>query len=343
MITPTTTRPLPAPTVDGEPLTDELDDLLESIEIQDLPQAVLSLLQQVVLPDLVKLTLSNRFGTAADWVKPTAIRRPASDSGRGEDLSSSIFKEKPRLMAQGVPGGVVRDRSVPAPVVSLLTLSDASGLMTAPPADISTRSVVEAKLTQAGAPLAGIPQAPDHVPHEVGDRTVEPAANSPSRSPAVVAVPMDAPGAMHKSVAPSPGEILVTAELPVANPPNRSSAVAAVPMEPSSPMYKPMVHHPGETLVMAEQPYLRLPFAKNSVVGHVNVSKPSDTSIQLQLAGSSLDITRHLALHLDSAEPNWRLTDDQPSGQQRERNGRQHSDDDVDDSDAHPGTPTWQG
>lgn len=344
MITPTTTRPLTAPTVDGEPLTDELDDLLlESTETQDLPQAVLSLLQQVVLPDLVKLTLSNRFATAADWVKPTAIRPPAGDSGRGENLPSFIFQEKPRSFAQGGPLGVFRDRSVHAPVASLFTRSDASGLRAPAPADISTRSVVEAKLTQAGVPLAVSPQAPDQVPHEVGDRPVEPAATPPSRSPAVVAAPMDAPGAMHKSVAPSPGEILVTAELPVANPPNRSSAVAAVPMEASSPMHKPMVQHPGETLVMAEQPYLRLPFAKNSVVGHVNVSKPSDTSIQLQLAGSSSDITRHLALHLDSAEPNWRLTEDQPSGQQRERNGRQHSDDDADDSDSYPGTPKWQG
>lgn len=108
-------------------------------------------------------------------------------------------------------------------------------------------------------------------------------------------------------------------------------------------MHKPMVQSSGEILVMAEQPYLRLPFAKNSVVGHVNVSKSSDTSIQLQLAGSSSDVTRHLALHLDSAEPNWRLTDDQSSGQQHERNGRQHSDDDAEDPDAHPGTPTWQG
>lgn len=342
MITPTTTGPLPAPTVDGEPLTDELDDLLESIETQDLPQAVLSLLQQVVLPDLVKLTLSNRFATAADCVKPTANRPPAGDSGRGENLPSFIFQEKPRSFAQGVPVGVFRDRSVPAPVALLLTRSDASGLMAVAPADISTRSVVEAQLTRAGVPLVVNTEARDYLPPEVGDKPVQPAANPPSRSPAVVAAPIDAPGAMRRSMAKSPGELLVTTELPVANLPSHSPAAVAASMEASGTMYKPMPQSPGEMLVIAEQPYLRLPFAKDGVVGHINVSKSCDTSIQLQLAGSSSDVTRHLALHLDSAEPNWRLTDDQPSGQQHERNARQHSEDDAEDPDAHSGTPKWQ-
>lgn len=345
MITPTTTGPLPTPTVDGEPpsheLNDELGDLLESIETQDLPQAVLSLLQQVVLPDLLKLTMPHRFATPADCVKPTAIR-PA-DGERGRDLSSPIAQQKPRLSAQDVLGGAVRVSSLSTPAASLHTPSAASRLMAVAPADISTRSVVEAQLTRAGVPLVVNTEARDYLPPEVGDKPVQPAANPPSRSPAVVAAPIDAPGAMRRSMAKSPGELLVTTGLPFANLPSHSPAAAAVPMEASSPMHKPMVQHPGETLVMAEQPYLRLPFAKNSVVGHVNVSKPSDTSIQLQLAGSSSDITRHLALHLDSAEPNWRLTEDQPSGQQRERNGRQHSDDDADDSDSYPGTPKWQG
>jgi hypothetical protein len=304
MITPTTIGPLPTPTVDGEPpsheLNDELGDLLESIETQDLPQAVLSLLQQVVLPDLLKLTMPHRFATPADWVKPTAIR-PA-DGERGRDLSSPIAQQKPRLSAQDVPGGAVRVSSLSTPAASLHTPSAASRLMAVAPADISTRSVVEAQLTRAGVPLVVNTEARDYLPPEVGDKPVQPAANLPSHSPAAVAASMEASG----------------------------------------PMYKTMPQSPGEMLVIAEQPYLRLPFAKDGVVGHINVSKSSDTSIQLQLAGSSSDVTRHLALHLDSAEPNWRLTDDQPSGQQHERNARQHSEDDAEDPDAHSGTPKWQ-
>jgi len=88
---------------------------------------------------------------------------------------------------------------------------------------------------------------------------------------------------------------------------------------------------PADLADKTVEAYLRLPFAKDGAVGFVNVSKPAgDMPAQLNLTASNSDISRHLAQHLHSAEPAWRLTDSRDSAEQQGRDSNDHTDEDPD-------------
>jgi hypothetical protein len=304
--------------VDSEPSLPDFDEHFVAIEQEDLPQGVLSLILQIMPRDLPIAAprlmpasgLAGHVNSAVQLAEGEALKPGVRESGLAMAPRFNTGGMGAGAMGAGAMLHLARLEAQPASSAIAGVLPGVIGFPAAGEADLMS----EIKPTQAsavapGSTPASTPEEPRKKTTEAGDRLPHFLASPPAVTPGI----------------------------------NPGPAVATMPHSPGF-LASGQAGVPAEGAQQAEQFYLRLPFAKDSVVGHVNVSKPGHESpVQLQLAGSSTEVTRHLSQHLASAEPTWRLADGQYDGHPQGGGTEQPADDDSDDEQEHAGHGQWQG
>ncbi len=315
------------PVEDAEPVTKDFEEQIEVAEQEEIPQGVLTLLQQM-LPLARPLAGPLIADPASSAMAMNVSSAMAMNASAGVDsnarLALAIRPQPGDKMAAQLSEVFAGARVQLAPSKDLIaggaTSSPASQAL--PVTQLATAAIAvqaadvhgglnNAILGQAFFSPLGIRAAPQRAASttDAGEKT----------PPYFEAAPVLKPGA-RMPTPPTPSEQPVALR-------NRMAQASA------------------QGLDKGEQSYLRLPFASDRAVGHVDVSKaPHEFAGQLQLSGSSADVTRNLAQHLASAEPGWKLLDGEGAGQdQQGSDARQQADDDTDDAREQARQPKWQG
>lgn len=303
------------PSVESEPLAGDFEEQFVTIAQEDLPQGVIALLQQLLPRDL-PIGMSGFKSIPKLIQMPTLVSAPGIATDVEQDFSTPV-----KAVASQATALRLQDRSP----VSLPTLTDAK---------VALEPVAPAR---RDAKVALEPVVPARHDAKVASDPVTGVVTSAQLSASVGGEPRKV------SMTEAGDKLAQPFVLPPAINSGARVATPATPDKPASLMTR-LPPAAAEATGKAEQVYLRLPFAKDSAVGHVSVSKATpDVAAQLQLTGSSAEVTRHLSQHLASAEPGWRLTDGQNSGQQQGGGSRQQSEDGNDDVQEHAGHEQWQG
>ena len=313
-----------SPFPDAEPGSESFEEQFAAVEQDELPQGVLALIQQMTPQDKpLAMPLVIRLASSA------TLSDVDVDVDVDANLRMPVSRQPVDMMAARLPGGASGSGNLPARSETAIAVG-----ATPLPASAQTLAATPSVIQPAIAEITT--QAAD------ADGVVENA-----RSSQVFVPPAGIRAASDRAVSSAERvekPVQSFEPPPVQNAASRAATPLATSEQPVS-LRNTLAQAATEGQDKGEQSYLRLPFASDRATGHVNVSKaPHDFAGQLQLSGSSVDVTRQLAQHLSSAEPGWQLLDGQDANQdQQDSDARQQADDDSDDAHEHPGHGKWQG
>ena len=304
--TPTILTVTPLPLVESELGLGEGNEHFEFDEYEQTPQGVLSVLQQV-MPRELPIIGPRPSLSVRDSLQPYPVavalsgkRHAAVGSGPASRLQegSQPARRTERLESRAriEPRGVSLSTEAIARDLSVAMQGPLARQLEATP--VVERVVSEQRPTLSAGPETRIAGGEQRraAPGERVDKTAQ--------SQVILANPVPGRVALHDLAPGTEKAVSLHTRVPLPAPNLADKAVEA---------------------------YLRLPFAKDGTVGFVNVSRPAgDLPTQLNLTASNSDISRHLAQHLDSAEPTWRLADSHDSSEQQGRGSNGQTDDDPD-------------
>jgi len=300
--------PIPAD-VSNEVDTDDFFEHLEPLEEQDLPQGVLGLIQQLLPQRPVILGPTNVKLALTNEAK----KGPALQGGDTKVLSAAVQTARLPGMKLALATVAPSQPTVQAAVQTAQALVPSARLLDKSTADrMSTPPAVQSVQAPERELVAQTEQA-----QQPGGDSETPDKPTPTLTAAMVAER-------------------------AANAAPRAQQTAQ-PDTPSSPQLARLLQTPKGTQ-KGDQPYLSLPFAKDSAVGLVNVSKPTGDAAQpLQLSSTNVEITRQLSEHLDGTqESRWRMADSQDSGQHG-RDAREQPEDEAEEGGAQGRSEDRQG